>query len=65
MAQYKEYARAAKNSGKKELPFSDLNADLLSIVNPCNPTGNCVSLTAPALLRSYVLTRRLYSSGKP
>jgi histidinol-phosphate/aromatic aminotransferase/cobyric acid decarboxylase-like protein len=45
-AQYKEYERAALNAGC-ELLSSDSTttpADLLCLVNPCNPTGDYMSL---------------------
>ncbi|KAF4717141.1 hypothetical protein FOZ62_019200, partial [Perkinsus olseni] len=40
--QYQEYRRSAKNAGRIELDWSDVDggAKLTSIVNPCNPTGD-------------------------
>ncbi|RKP26800.1 pyridoxal phosphate-dependent transferase [Syncephalis pseudoplumigaleata] len=44
-AQYKEYERAAVNIGCELLPpDSTTPADLLCLVNPCNPTGDYMSL---------------------
>ncbi|KAF8821750.1 aminotransferase, class I/II superfamily protein [Cardiosporidium cionae] len=38
--QYKEYERAAESNGKKALEWDDSAADILCMVNPCNPTGD-------------------------
>mmetsp|Transcript_8270 Transcript_8270/g.7011 ORF Transcript_8270/g.7011 Transcript_8270/m.7011 type:complete len:154 (-) Transcript_8270:1-462(-) len=42
VTQYQEYRRSAKNAGRFELHWSDVEsgAKLTSIVNPCNPTGD-------------------------
>jgi histidinol-phosphate/aromatic aminotransferase/cobyric acid decarboxylase-like protein len=40
--QYQEYARSAANYKKTKVPFDSSAAELLCIVNPCNPTGNCL-----------------------
>jgi len=40
LAQYQEYQRCAAASGLEICDWSDKTASLLSIVNPCNPTGD-------------------------
>ena len=42
--QYLEYSRSARNYGFREVPFHDSSADLLCLVNPCNPTGFFLTL---------------------
>lgn len=38
--QYREYERSSLNYNKETKPWNDKTAELLCIVNPCNPTGD-------------------------
>lgn len=45
IVQYREYQRSAETNGFKILdPSSSERADMLCIVNPCNPTGDYFSV---------------------
>lgn len=45
IVQYREYQRSAETNGFKILdPSSPERADMLCIVNPCNPTGDYFSV---------------------
>eukprot|EP00922_Rhytidocystis_sp_ex-Travisia-forbesii_P050990 GHVS01075729.1.p1 GENE.GHVS01075729.1~~GHVS01075729.1.p1 ORF type:complete len:407 (-),score=68.04 GHVS01075729.1:679-1899(-) len=60
VVQYKEYERCCLSWGKQKLPADDSSAELLCIVNPCNPTGDFMPI---ADLKAYISSNCLDGSA--
>eukprot|EP00922_Rhytidocystis_sp_ex-Travisia-forbesii_P050987 GHVS01075725.1.p1 GENE.GHVS01075725.1~~GHVS01075725.1.p1 ORF type:complete len:478 (-),score=104.80 GHVS01075725.1:581-1927(-) len=60
VVQYKEYERCCLSWGKQKLPADDSSAELLCIVNPCNPTGDFMPVET---LKSYISSNCLDGSA--